>query len=535
MNIRALLLLTIIWSPFSCGGQHAATSDSGDQILNFSAHSACDALAKTLHEVYHYHYIYDRAKAAQLDVSIIESSIRIEYNEQPSKKHLRMLLAGNCQPMYDFLNFTNDEQKLRLIRQVLSAVLRSLDPHSLYVPPSQVASFIKSREGKTIKSFGFRTFIAKRQLYYHRLKQLLRSSNALLEPYQDIVEPLDELTVIEVYREGSAKQAGVEQADRIRSINGSPINNYDVPEILTAFSADSLSLEITRQDPGRINQTIKVAMEAREAKRSAIGGWYIRDNILYLPIRHFGHDTQEDSGAFDEIAVLLKKLDDNLEGVLIDLSGNPGGYVDQAAKIAGLFLSANQLFCFYMRGQKTPEQCYEDKDGVAYLTNTPMSVLIDNQTASAAELLAATLVDYKRGMLIGERSYGKFSAQNYFQLGPKTLIEGYLIITTSMAFTSSGLNANGEGLSPSLLIQDPISDDLRQLIHEQDASVVFREEDHGSTVIASAQNNHTMQTISAKLADWQPTDCDWNHLPCDQLGGLALLDKLIGNDISDAN
>ena len=235
-------------------------------------------------------------------------------------------------------------------------------------------------------------------------------------------------------------RAGIMLGDEIVSIDGKPVE-HGVPmdrvvDKLRGKPRTHVRVGLVRPANGRrldldiVREVIKVV---------SVRGTRVIDNQTgYIQVREFSDHTGEQfDGALNE---LLKR---GIDSLVIDLRNNPGGLLDAAVEVAEPFFKKGDLIC-YTRGRKPSDR--ED-----YLSETegepirmPLAVLINGDTASAAEIVAGALKDAGLAVIVGERSYGKGSVQTIFKLKNG---EG-LRLTTAHYFTPSGVKINATGVSP---------------------------------------------------------------------------------------
>ncbi|MCL2037768.1 S41 family peptidase, partial [Candidatus Saccharibacteria bacterium] len=163
----------------------------------------------------------------------------------------------------------------------------------------------------------------------------------------------------------------------------------------------------------------------------------IVDGIGYLRISRFGDDT---ASLTEQAATQFKEA--NVKGIILDLRGNGGGYVDSAQAIASLWLKPGSVVVQERRGDRVFDTLKASGDPT--LLDVPTVVLIDGGSASASEIVAGALRDNGAAKLVGEESYGKGSVQELL-----TLRSGAgLKVTVAKWYTPKGSNINGDGLSP---------------------------------------------------------------------------------------
>jgi len=169
-----------------------------------------------------------------------------------------------------------------------------------------------------------------------------------------------------------------------------------------------------------------------------------------IRLLRFDEDTDEE---------LLQKIRgynlDQIKGIIVDVRGNPGGYFDAAIKVADLFLSDGLIVSERHKDKSTEDWRAESGD---VLEKYKVVVLIDGFSASASEILAGAINDNDRGLLVGEKTYGKGSVQTVESLSNG----GLLKITTGEWLTPNGLNLRQEGIDPDEKVElDDVSNDLQ--------------------------------------------------------------------------
>jgi carboxyl-terminal processing protease len=235
-------------------------------------------------------------------------------------------------------------------------------------------------------------------------------------------------------------RAGILLGDEIVSIDGKQVD-HTVPmdrvvDQLRGKPHTHVRVGLLRPSSGRhlsldiVREVIKVV--------SVRGARVIDNTIGYIQVREFSDHTGEQFD--DALNQLLKR---GIDSLVIDLRNNPGGLLDAAVEVAEPFFKKGDLIV-YTQGRKASDR--ED-----YLSETegdpirmPVAVLINDETASAAEIVAGAMKDTGLAVVVGERSYGKGSVQTIFKLKNG---EG-LRLTTAHYFTPSGVKINASGVSP---------------------------------------------------------------------------------------
>ena len=229
---------------------------------------------------------------------------------------------------------------------------------------------------------------------------------------------------------GPAARAGIQKGDEIVRVNGTALETSDeVGKALRGRQGSSVELEIARQIPGEVNDRLseedKILRKKFRLKRQRVSmspvfatALHTDDNrtVGYIRALQFSKALSHD------IEVAIRQLTkDGSEGIILDLRNNPGGLVTSALDVAGLFLNADDHpTIFSVSGRGTDGHGPEDVrlDGNARaLSNAPMAVLVNGQSASASEILAGALKDNGRAEVIGDsKTFGKARIQSVYEL-----------------------------------------------------------------------------------------------------------------------
>lgn len=230
--------------------------------------------------------------------------------------------------------------------------------------------------------------------------------------------------------EGSPSwRAGLGPGDEIVEVNGQKVAQLDfraLIQLLQRSRSHPVTLGILH--PGK-KAPQEVRLVPKEVELPTV------DNAFLFPGRRIGyiHVSGFDAKTTDEVQSAVEKLGgEKLKGLLLDLRNNHGGVVATAAGVASLFLKPG-LPILTMRGRGVPEKSYDTKPMTVHFT-MPMVVLINGETASAAELLTAALEEHDRAVVAGEDSYGKGVVENVIPLEDNT----GLALTVAQYFTPSG-------------------------------------------------------------------------------------------------
>ena len=285
----------------------------------------------------------------------------------------------------------------------IPAALHTLDPHSNFFDPRAYAQLREEQEGK----------------YYGVGMSIQQRPGKMGKLVVIVVQPIP----------GSpAFRAGLRPGDVILRVNDKSTENMNtaqVAELLKGPKGTIVHVTVSREGS---EQPLEFVITRDEISRPSVDSEFtLRPGIGYLHIANFNERTN------DELGAALKRLDaKNLQGLILDLRGNPGGLLQEAVKVTDHFLEKNQLIVYHNGRRSSEKRYYTTKgdDGSEY----PIVVLINRQTASAAEILAGALQDHDRALVMGEPSFGKGLVQTVYQLSEKT----GLALTTARYYTPSG-------------------------------------------------------------------------------------------------
>jgi carboxyl-terminal processing protease len=285
----------------------------------------------------------------------------------------------------------------------IPGALRSLDPHSNFYDPRAFSLLREDQEGK----------------YYGVGMQIRQRPGKLGKLIVYVVEPIP----------GSpAFRAGLRPDDVIVKVDGKSTDGMDtraVAEKLKGPKGTQVSITVTREG---YDQAIDVDITRDEIAQASVDDVFmIKPGVGYVHINRFNENTN------DELSDALKKLGNkNLQGLVLDLRGNPGGLLQEAVEVSDHFLEKSQLIVYHYGRHSQEKRYYTTKGdgGKEY----PIVVLINRMTASAAEIVTGALQDHDRALVMGEPSFGKGLVQTVFPLSEHT----GLALTTARYYTPSG-------------------------------------------------------------------------------------------------
>ncbi len=366
-----------------------------------------------------------------------------------------------------------DESKLR--EGAIDGMLDQLDPFSVYIPPARQEDFDNMLDG-SFKGVGI---------------QLNQLDNGQIE----VVTPID----------GSpAFKAGVQAGDIILKVNGESIENLRLPEVVKKIAGPlgspvSLTVRHTTGEEETLSMTREeiIVPTVKGFSRNADNTWdYWADpqaKIAYLRITQFTPDTYD---KFNEALTHLQS--EGMKGLLLDLRFNPGGRLDQAVKIIDLLVDKGVIVS--TKGRNRPERIeYAHEKGT--LPYFPMIVLVNEHSASASEIVAGSLKDNHRALVLGMRTYGKGSVQEVIPLDDNS---GELKLTVAYYYLPSGRlvhrkkDSKDWGVDPQILVPTDATAE-REILRERYESELFHRPPAKTTTQATTQPAAATQPVDAQL------------------------------------
>jgi carboxyl-terminal processing protease len=213
-----------------------------------------------------------------------------------------------------------------------------------------------------------------------------------------------------VFEDGPAYAAGLRKGNVITAVDGVPVAGKDLDEIVGRIKGkEGTVVKLTVVQSGKKEPVVLVVKRARIVAPTVEGSILPNTNIGYMEILQFSEPTAQQ---FDD--ELAKVESHNIKGLIIDLRGNPGGLLETATDMLSRFVDNKVVV--KMRFRNGSEEVERTSSGELHNFNYPIVVLIDEDSASAAEIFSGCLHDYGKVTLVGTHSYGKASVQNVFPL-----------------------------------------------------------------------------------------------------------------------
>mgnify|MGYP001407331991 FL=1 len=308
---------------------------------------------------------------------------------------------------YEYVEKVNTDS---IVDVTVNGILENLDPHSTYIPANLYQESVDDMRGNFV-GIGIRFYVYK-----------------------------DTIAVIKTIPGGPAAQAGIMAGDRLLYADGYPLfgDSIDKDSITSRLKGKrntKVLLNIYRRG---VQELLAFDILRKEVPLASIDASYkLEEKLGYIKLNRFSETT------YDEFMISLNNLiDEGITGLVLDLRDNPGGYVFTAKKMIDEFLKEGQLILITKNKSGKEDKTYstgkgEFEDGRVY-------ILINQNTASASEIIAGALQDNDRGIIVGRRSFGKGLVQKEMALGDGSAVR----LTIAKYYTPTGRSIQkpyGEG------------------------------------------------------------------------------------------
>ncbi len=366
--------------------------------------------------------------------------------------------------------FVDPTDRAKLVNGAIEGMVSDLDPHSAYLPPREFKDLQDDTSGK-FAGIGVEV----------ELKD-------------------DAIIILAVIENSPAERAGLKSGDRIVAVDSQTIKQIGFDKLVRHMrGAPGTHVKLLVVRSGKADP-LNIDVVRAEVRMMSVHAAMMPNAIAYVQIKQFQDKTHE------ELTKAIGKLrgEDGkvpISGVLLDLRGNPGGLVDQAAGVADEFLTSGTIYTMRHRGQIV-ETANAHSGGA--LADLPVVVLINEWSASASELVAGALQDSAHATVVGTQSFGKGVVQEILDLPNGAGLK----LTVSRYYTPNGHGVQGEGIHPDVLMEASQKGDAGA------NGFVFRESDYANSLASEGSSSRDAGiTITYDVPD----------------GGTA--DSLIAHDI----
>lgn len=362
----------------------------------------------------------------------------------------------------DYVEKVDDK---KLLSEAIAGMVASLDPHSVYLDQKDFAEMREEVEGKFV---GVGVEIA------------------MEDGYVKIVSPIEDTP---------AYRAGIKAGDLITRIDNVPVKGLSLDEAIKRMRGEPHSKVMLTIARHGADAPWVVPVEREEIRVASVKARMIEPGYAWLRISQFQEETVE------EMAARIKDLyakDPHIKGMVLDLRNDPGGLLPGAIGVSAAFLPQNEVIVS-TKGQ-LPESnmtfygrrdFYATRPGSdplaklpAALKTVPLVVLVNTGSASASEIVAGALQDYKRAIVMGSQTFGKGSVQTLRQLTPDTAVK----LTTARYYTPKGRSIQALGIVPDLRVDETAEGDGLNALRVREADLDHHLANEGSAQVASARD-----------------------------------------------
>lgn len=251
----------------------------------------------------------------------------------------------------------------------------------------------------------------------------------------------DKIVVITPFEGSPAYEAGIRAGDFILKVEGVEYKGSEMDKAVSVIKGEEgkpVTLTISQNGVEKDVTIVRASITLVNVQSEVVAG-----NIGHVTMLQFTNNTAK------QVREAMEELKaQGAEGYILDLRGNPGGYLDEAVDTASLFVEKGKTVLYTLdKAQQKREYLSKGGDFIG----APLVVLLDEGSASASEVVAGALKDYKAATIVGQKSFGKGIVQMVFNVGNKEGVK----VTVSSYYSPNGINIHGEGILPDVEVQLP--------------------------------------------------------------------------------
>jgi len=257
----------------------------------------------------------------------------------------------------------------------------------------------------------------------------------------------DKIVVVATFENSPAEKVGILSGDIIESVNGTKVEGKDLEKAVKTMKGEkgeAVELTLSRENKGSFNvKAVRDEIEMITVKKEMIDS-----QVGYIQVTMFDENT---SSNFENA---IKDLNSKgMKSLIVDLRENPGGLLDQTVNMCSQFIPKNKNIV-YTEDKNGNRKDYNSVGGIA--EGLPLTILIDEGSASASEIFTGAIKDYKLGTLVGTKTFGKGVVQTTFYRDRDGFRDGTALkVTISKYYTPNGQNIHGIGIEPDILVEYP--------------------------------------------------------------------------------
>lgn len=312
-------------------------------------------------------------------------------------------------------NYVDDVDSSVLIQGAINGMIKSLDPHSSFMTPELYKELEVETQGR-FGGIGIEITILK-----------------------------DVLTVVSPIEDTPAFKAGVKSGDQIIKIDGKSTKDITIMEAVKTLRGPKdtkVTITIMRENMVQPKDIIltRAVIQVKSVKAKTFD-----DHIGYIRIASFHERTAQDlRKALTEVTEKTKPM----KGLVLDLRNDPGGLLNQAIEVSDMFLKSGVIVSTRGRTKNMETKTMARDNGNKEIT-VPMVILVNEGTASAAEIVAGALQDNGRALVVGAQTFGKASVQTVIPLEDGSALK----LTTARYYTPNGRSIQAEGIRPDIMVK----------------------------------------------------------------------------------
>lgn len=318
--------------------------------------------------------------------------------------------------------YVKNVEDSQLFENAIRGMLAGLDPHSSYLDKEEFAELKASTSGK----FGG-----------------LGIEVTLEDGFIKVISPIDGTP---------AAKAGMQPGDLIVRLDDTPVKDLTLSEAVDRMRGKpgtDIFLTVVRKSESK---PLKLKLTRETINVQSVTSKMLEDGYAYIRVSQFQNDTGNDVAK--EIKKLTADSKTKLKGLVLDLRNNPGGVLDASVTTASQFLDKDKLpydkVVVFTKGRISGSQVKEKANGKDLLKGAPMIVMVNGGSASASEIVAGCLQDYKRAIILGTPSFGKASVQTVLPLKDQRGLK----LTTALYYTPSGRSIQAKGIVPDIVVEN---------------------------------------------------------------------------------
>ena len=252
-------------------------------------------------------------------------------------------------------------------------------------------------------------------------------------------EEKGEITIATVFDDTPAKEAGIQEGDVIVAVDGNDMtgkSSQDVVSMIKDKTDGTVTITVMRN-----GEKLDLQVEIRKVERPTVANHMMDGNIGYIKLSEFdGVSTSQFSEALNELK------DQGMEKLVIDIRDNPGGRLDVVCDLLDLFVDKDKLIVYTKDKNGNKQEEYTRYD--ASVKDIPISIIVNGNSASAAEVFTGVMQDYGLAKIVGTQTFGKGIVQKILDMGDGSAVK----LTVSKYYLPNDENIHGQGITPDYVI-----------------------------------------------------------------------------------